>query len=719
MRGPGSQSFRRMTGAVVGALVAALIAVPAASAAPTPFTDIHSAGPLSDIYIGNDLSCQVRSGGFSSTEFFPNSAGPGDCGTFFNTGSDTADNELLGPDFANHAGGTHTSNFPTTEIPWTPVSQSVTGSGTAASPYQVTTVVTGNDPFSSGGPPIVFQTTEVDTYVAGNSFYRTDVTLKNISAVNQIAQGTLYHAADCQLRGSNTGFGITEPPLGALVAGVACSLTGTETNNQPLEELVPITPTGASFTETTVPAIWNDLSGGTFPTPNCCTSNTDNATAISWPVPGLAAGASESFAWNTILADTVPTGGFSFSGAAGSAVGGTVATITDPNTSATPSAYTATINWGDGSSSQGTINGSNGSFTVTGNHAYTTGGQFPVAVTITSVGTSQGSSTVTDSATITATPATVLTGAPTVSPTSAGFSGSANPNGLPTTALFQYGLDPKYSGGGPVVYPNSTPAQNVGSDFASHIVSASVAGLVPNALYHVRLVATNSAGSTFGPDVTFTTGKLPAPGSPTLGKTVNISLVSGLILVKIHGVFVPLTELTQIPTNTVINALHGTLSLTTAAGSPAPAHDAAAKGKKPKKHKTPTQKGNFGGAVFKISQTTRGAGKGLVTLAIVEGAGFKGAPTYATCKKHKAADPSATAASAKTLQLLHASAKGKFRTKGRYSAATVLGTKWTVADRCDGTLTHDITDSVSVNDFVRRKTIILHAGQSYLAKARK
>ncbi|MGA8338549.1 MAG: hypothetical protein WB761_27700, partial [Solirubrobacteraceae bacterium] len=112
-------------------------------------------------------------------------------------------------------------------------------------------------------------------------------------------------------------------------------------------------------------------------------------------------------------------------------------------------------------------------------------------------------------------------------------------------------------------------------------------------------------------------------------------------------------------------------------------------------------------------------GKGLVTLAIVEGAAVKGAPSYSLCTKHKAGDPLASAASVKTLQLLHASAHGKFRTSGRYSAATVLGTKWTVADRCDGTLTHDITDSVSVTDFVHHRTIVLHAGQSYLAKARK
>ncbi len=94
------RSVRRIAGPVVAALLTALITVPAASAASTPFTDIHSAGPLSDIYIGNDLGCQVRSGGFSSTEFFPNAAGPGDCGTFLNTGSDSFQTELLGPDFA-------------------------------------------------------------------------------------------------------------------------------------------------------------------------------------------------------------------------------------------------------------------------------------------------------------------------------------------------------------------------------------------------------------------------------------------------------------------------------------------------------------------------------------------------------------------------------------------------------------------------------------------
>lgn len=306
------------------------------------------------------------------------------------------------------------------------------------------------------------------------------------------------------------------------------------------------------------------------------------------------------------------------------------------------------------------------------------------------------------------------TSAPTVTATDATFSALVNPNGSPTTVQFQYGLDAKYDklGASGPTYTNSTPLQSLPGDFANHLVTASVSGLVPNALYHVRLVTSNGSGTTFGPDMTFMTKRGPVPGSPTLGKTFNISLVSGLVQVKIHGVFIPLTELTQIPRNTVIDALQGTVKVVTAVPAGHRARDAAADGKKRRKGKTKTQSGTFGGAVFKISQ----AGSGLVTLSIVEGA-FQGAPSYAECQTHTAGGPLATAASSRTLQLLRASARGRFSTRGRYSAATIRGTKWTIADRCDGTLTHDITDSVAVTDFVRHTTIILRAGQRYLAKA--
>jgi ferric-dicitrate binding protein FerR (iron transport regulator) len=50
--------------------------------------------------------------------------------------------------------------------------------------------------------------------------------------------------------------------------------------------------------------------------------------------------------------------------------------------------------------------------------------------------------------------------------------------------------------------------------------------------------------------------------------------------------------------------------------------------------------------------------------------------------------------------------------------ATVRGTSWTMEDRCDGTLTKVKTGSVKVRDFTLRKTRVVKAGHSYLARAR-
>ncbi|MBV9941969.1 MAG: hypothetical protein JO262_07580 [Solirubrobacterales bacterium] len=303
-----------------------------------------------------------------------------------------------------------------------------------------------------------------------------------------------------------------------------------------------------------------------------------------------------------------------------------------------------------------------------------------------------------------------LSAPPSVTATSAAFVGGVNPNGAATVAHFQFNLDRRY---GKLASVNqSTPPQSVGGDFADHVVTATVAGLAPNAIYHVRLVATNKNGQTAGNDVTFKTQSAAPPRRPRLGQTFTIVPVSGVVLAKVNGLFQPITQRRQFPKKTLFDALGGTFRLITASGGHA-ALDAAANGKKhgatKHKGKVKTQIGTFGGAVVTISQ----ARSGLTALTLVENA-FKGGPSFKKCKG-KAAD--ATAASPnKTLQLLHASAKGKFTSRGRYAAATVRATKWTIADRCDGTLVHDISDSVSVNDFVHHTTVILHAGQSYLAR---
>ncbi len=81
---------------------------------------------------------------------------------------------------------------------------------------------------------------------------------------------------------------------------------------------------------------------------------------------------------------------------------GAVATFTDADTSVTPAAVTATVDWGDGSAvdPSTTVTESAGIFTVSGTHTYAAGGTFPVTVSITDphgvTATTVGSAAVSD-----------------------------------------------------------------------------------------------------------------------------------------------------------------------------------------------------------------------------------------------------------------------------------------------------------------------------------
>lgn len=70
----------------------------------------------------------------------------------------------------------------------------------------------------------------------------------------------------------------------------------------------------------------------------------------------------------------------------------TVATFSDANPAATPGDFSATVRWGDGATTTGTVtaNGSGG-FNVTGQHAYAEGGSYLVDVSISDTGGSQAS----------------------------------------------------------------------------------------------------------------------------------------------------------------------------------------------------------------------------------------------------------------------------------------------------------------------------------------
>jgi PKD repeat protein len=92
--------------------------------------------------------------------------------------------------------------------------------------------------------------------------------------------------------------------------------------------------------------------------------------------------------------------GTSISRTEGQSFSGTVATFTVPSTTPTPANYSASIAWGDGATSAGTVTGGSGSFTVNGTHTYAEEGSYTAKVTITDVNTTTNKATANTTATI-------------------------------------------------------------------------------------------------------------------------------------------------------------------------------------------------------------------------------------------------------------------------------------------------------------------------------
>jgi hypothetical protein len=76
--------------------------------------------------------------------------------------------------------------------------------------------------------------------------------------------------------------------------------------------------------------------------------------------------------------------------------------------------------------------------------------------------------------------------------------------GAPTSYYFEYGTDTSYG--------NSTAPQSVPYSHFPGSVGGSIEGLQPNTTYHVRMVAVNAAGTTYGPDKIFLTYALQSGG---------------------------------------------------------------------------------------------------------------------------------------------------------------------------------------------------------------
>jgi phosphodiesterase/alkaline phosphatase D-like protein len=79
---------------------------------------------------------------------------------------------------------------------------------------------------------------------------------------------------------------------------------------------------------------------------------------------------------------------------------------------------------------------------------------------------------------------------------SATLNGSIDPHHLTTTVYFQYGTTTGYGLTTAIQSKTGNTYQNV---------AANISGLTANTTYHFRIVATNSAGTRYGSDRTFTT----------------------------------------------------------------------------------------------------------------------------------------------------------------------------------------------------------------------
>ena len=63
--------------------------------------------------------------------------------------------------------------------------------------------------------------------------------------------------------------------------------------------------------------------------------------------------------------------------------------------------------------------------------------------------------------------------------------------------------------------------------------------------------------------------------------------------------------------------------------------------------------------------------------------------------------------------------KGNFKTRGKRASAIVRGTFWLTEDAGTTTKVSVKRGAVAVRDLVKRKTVIVTAGHSYTARARK
>ncbi len=210
----------------------------------------------------------------------------------------------------------------------------------------------------------------------------------------------------------------------------------------------------------------------------------------------------------------------------------TIGSFFDTDTSAGQGNFTASINWGDGNSSIGTVTGSAGSFAVSGTNLYAAPGTYNITITVQD---NLGDMTTIDSKAVVASP--VLTPIPTTVNFSTGVAPSPSPTigsfldsdisapATSFTASIDWGDGNKSAG----TVTTTTPASGVYAVTGTNLYAAP-------GTYNIVILVTDSFGDTATIDskvivaspvltpipttVNFSTGVAPSP-SPTIGSFLD------------------------------------------------------------------------------------------------------------------------------------------------------------------------------------------------------
>jgi len=303
---------------------------------------------------------------------------------------------------------------------------------------------------------------------------------------------------------------------------------------------------------------------------------------------------------------------------------------------------------------------------------------------------------------VVAAPEAALGPAEAITQTTARLRGSVTPGNFAIDAWFEY-------------WPTgatdalSTTVEEIDGGVDPVEVTREIDGLAPATEYSFRLAVSSelSPDPVYSETRTLRTAEPVKPPAqavlaetvstglppPQAGKTFNIEPAGGSVSTKCKGDgdFRKLDRPKQVTLDCEIDAEDGTVSVTASKGSSGE-----------------TQTALFWGGLFDIDQEAGDNREAQMTLAGQRRCEKRG---DGMGNKRQLANKGSGG------RRLWGSGEGNYKTVGSHGSATVRGTIWLVADRCDGSTLFKVKrGTVVVRDFIKKSSVVLQAGQSYIAK---